>query len=557
MNTKPIIVFLILILLSGTTLANESMNRNSKFDSYLRECNDSYFSPYAEIIPRLLIIEKESLANFTNPESPIYDPGVVKVYGNIPKIETHSQLMEHVSTLRRIRDDSTNEMIPILYPKGPVVQYGANTIQRGYIVIELYDGDEHKTSYSESEFYEIYDILRKNAIKVGIDDYPVIFVLTNNTQLIGSLDMHAWYESDDHVFYLDDVYTPEYTIKELLYVIDQNVSDKVNHIKGYDKMGEFIIEPLIQGLKDNNPDVREIAAQILGKRRDEKAVEPLIELLEDEQLKVQKAAQDALSNIGEPALDPLIAYINDQNKSIHSREQAIFALGGIGEPAVESLIQLLAESATGFDGFAASALNDIGKPAVEPLIRTLEDDNPYVRAHAASILGGMRDERAIKPLTEALNDEDERVRTFAKTSLERIANQNKYGVIATYGKEREFYIEDERREWLENIGGIMPGVRDNISLYYYPEGPVIVCGCNYRGYIDVSFLEGSEINESLMHEIYGIFDKQGRQMGIHEVPVLFQFSEMVKEDEGSFQIPGFTVITLLMVFLGILLRKQK
>ena len=60
MNTKPIIVFSILILLSGTTLANESMNRNSKFDSYLRECNDSYFSPYAEIIPRLLIIEKES-----------------------------------------------------------------------------------------------------------------------------------------------------------------------------------------------------------------------------------------------------------------------------------------------------------------------------------------------------------------------------------------------------------------------------------------------------------------------------------------------------------------
>ena len=135
MNTKLIIVFLILILLSETTLANESMDRNSKFDSYLRVCNDSYFSPYAEIIPRLLIIEKESLANFTNPESSIYDPDVVKVYGNIPKIETNSQLLEHVSTLRRIRDNSTNEMIQILYPEGPVVQYGANTIKRGYIVI--------------------------------------------------------------------------------------------------------------------------------------------------------------------------------------------------------------------------------------------------------------------------------------------------------------------------------------------------------------------------------------------------------------------------------------
>jgi len=337
---------------------------------------------------------------------------------------------------------------------------------------------------------------------------------------------------------------------------DQNVSVKVNAVKSLVEIGEPAVDPLIQALKDNNPEIRENAAHALGKIGDERTVDPLIEVLADEQREVQYAARDALANIGEPALDPLITYVDDQNKSIPSREQAILALGGIGEPAVGPLIQLLAERGTGFDGFAAPALNDIGEPAVEPLIRTLEDDNPRVRAHAASILGRLRDERAIEPLTEALNDEDERVRTFAKTSLERIANQNKYGVIAIYGREREFYIEDERREWLDKLDSIGSGVRDDMKKYIRPDGPVISYGYSYYGYISVEFLEGSDIDETLMDEIYDIFDQRGKQMGINDVPVLFQFDNIVVcgEVPSAPKTPGFTAISLLVAFLGIFLR---
>ena len=544
MNTKPIIVFSILILLSGITLANESMV--------------SCYNPYVEVIPHLLSVEKESLANFTNPESPIYDPSVVKVYGNVPKIETKSQLLEYVSTLRKIRDNSSPEMIPLLYPEGPVVQYGSDTL-RGYIVIELYDDDEQETSYSESEFDKIYNILRKNAIKVGIDDYPVIFVLTNNTQIIGTFDMPAWFESDDWYYNITYDYYAEEIESLIQDLADQNVSVKVNAVKTLVEMGESAVDPLIQALENDNPEVRENAAHALGKIGDERAVESLIELLCDGNKEVKYAARDALANIGEPALNPLIRYIYDQNKSIPSREQAIVALGRIGEPAVGPLIQLLAERGTGLDGFAAPALNDIGEPAVEPLIQTLEDDNPRVRAHAASILGRIKDERAVEPLTKALNDEDERVRTFAKTSLERIANQNKYGVIAIYGREREFYIEDERREWLDKLDSIGSGVRDDMKKYIRPDGPVISYGYSYYGYTSVEFLEGSDIDEKLMDEIYDIFDQRGKQMGINDVPVLFQFDsiEVCEEATPNPKTPGFTAITLLVVFLGIFLRKQK
>lgn len=124
-------------------------------------------------------------------------------------------------------------------------------------------------------------------------------------------------------------------------------------------------------------------------------------------------------------------------------------------------------------------------------------------------------------------------------------------VIATRGTVPRLEIEEEQHEWIEKLGGIIHGVRDNMSLYFHPDGPVIAYGCDYQGYIDVSFLEDSDINESLMDEIYGLFDQQGRQMGVTEVPVLFQFSGMPMEDEGDFQIPGFTAISLLMAFLGL------
>lgn len=137
-------------------------------------------------------------------------------------------------------------------------------------------------------------------------------------------------------------------------------------------------------------------------------------------------------------------------------------------------------------------------------------------------------------------------------------------VIATRGTVPRLEIEEEQHEWIEKLGGIIHGMRDNISvnmsLYFYPEGPVIAYGCDSPGYIGVEFLEGSDINESLMDEIYGLFDQQGRQMGVTEVPVLFQFSGMPIHDvryEEPPLIPGFTAITLLMAFLGVLIRKQK
>ena len=227
----------------------------------------------------------------------------------------------------------------------------------------------------------------------------------------------------------------------------------------------------------------------------------------------------------------------------------------VNEAAVESLIQNLTDQNLSVKVNAVKALVEIGEPAVEPLIQALEDDNPQVRASAAEALSGINDERIVEPLTKALNDEDELVRTFAKMGLERIENQQQTGVIATYGKEREFSIEDEKREWFDKLDEIGSGVRGDMQVYLYPDGPVISYGYEYQGYLTVSFLVDSDVDESLMDEIYGIFDQQGIQMEIDDIPMVFQFESLPVEDIEPLETPGFTAITLLIVFLGLLLKK--
>jgi len=277
---------------------------------------------------------------------------------------------------------------------------------------------------------------------------------------------------------------------------DQNVSVKVNAVKALVEIGEPAVESLIQSLEDDNPEVRENAAHTLGKIGDERAVGPLIKIM------------------------------NDPNENLPARENAIFALGEIGKPAVESLIQ------------------------------AMEDENPQIRARTAEALSKIGDERAIEPLDRALHDKYGMVRDAARMGLRGFEGQDNYGVIATYGKKRDFSTEDEKREWFTKLNSIGSGVREDMLVYLYPDGIVLSYGCyNYNhGYLTVDFLAGSDVSESLMNEIYGIFDQQAMKKGIDDIPVVFNLESPPVPHKGDSEppaTPGFTAITLLMVFLGL------
>jgi len=175
------------------------------------------------------------------------------------------------------------------------------------------------------------------------------------------------------------------------------------------------VEPLIKVLNSDDEYVRQEAAEALGKIGDARAVDPLIKMM----LSDETQAVSALGEIGEPAVEPLIKVLEGGNSD------AAWALGEIGDTrAVEPLINALEDDERTVRHSAAYALGKIrDRRAVEPLIKALEDENSKVRRWAAYALGKIRDRRAVEALIKTLGDEDEGVRKYAKESLEELGHE--------------------------------------------------------------------------------------------------------------------------------------
>jgi HEAT repeat protein len=92
-------------------------------------------------------------------------------------------------------------------------------------------------------------------------------------------------------------------------------------------------------------------------------------------------------------------------------------LGRIGDArALKPLADALSNSVIGQS--CAEALLHYGAKAVDVLLYALKSENPGTRRLAAGTLGEIRDKRAVEPLTQALQVDDEyAVRTAAATAL--------------------------------------------------------------------------------------------------------------------------------------------
>lgn len=198
------------------------------------------------------------------------------------------------------------------------------------------------------------------------------------------------------------------------------------------------IEQLILLLRDGDSEIQDEAVSALKKLRDNRTVDPLIQILRNSRLDIwaRCAAVDVLGAIGDPrALEPVIK----ASKSRDPRLQyvATVSLGQIGgQRAVERLIKALSHRNRDVRAHAAQALGDMREAgAVEALIRILQGPEhrfkretgvifwspiESVRAVVAEALGKIADARAIEPLTKARWDQDQEVRKAAKEALEKI-----------------------------------------------------------------------------------------------------------------------------------------
>jgi hypothetical protein len=94
------------------------------------------------------------------------------------------------------------------------------------------------------------------------------------------------------------------------------------------------------------------------------------------------------------------------------------------ELKVDALIFKLKDTNPSIRESSVEKMANIGESAVVYLIQYLEHDDEWARLMAAAALGKIGDRRAINPLKQALNDEDEGVRHIAKIGLENLKELN-------------------------------------------------------------------------------------------------------------------------------------
>jgi HEAT repeat protein len=183
-------------------------------------------------------------------------------------------------------------------------------------------------------------------------------------------------------------------------------------------LGEPVIKPLTEYLKDKNVHVQEDAAVILDKLHwlppDLEGKAAFFVLLQ---------SWDQLVGLGAPAVAPLLGCLKDED--YNRRQGAAQALGELGDKrAVDPLIACLQDDNAEVKKSATNALGQLGdKRAVTPLIDVLKNDTTEVGLAAAEALGELGDSAAVPPLVASLADQDAGLRQACAQALDKLHYQ--------------------------------------------------------------------------------------------------------------------------------------
>ena len=176
--------------------------------------------------------------------------------------------------------------------------------------------------------------------------------------------------------------TSDRQVEELARILKtaSNFGEKRRAAGELEKIGEPAMESLIALLNDRHTFVRAYSAEALGGMKSERVVPSLIALLHDSDSYVRRTAAGSLGRTGlYEAIQPLAEALRDQR--IDVANAATSALGKIKHPdVIPLLIRALRDTTLKITWAAAGALGELGaREAIEPIVQCYEkmSDCPY------------------------------------------------------------------------------------------------------------------------------------------------------------------------------------
>lgn len=179
-----------------------------------------------------------------------------------------------------------------------------------------------------------------------------------------------------------------------------------------------VVAAVIARLRDEDEDVRQAAANALGRLKHRSAIQPLVRALEDESTEVRRAALDALGEYerGVPAA-PIRRLLSHEDPEF--RSEAAHMLGHLKDRAsIPAIAALLVDVSDDVRYHALEALDEMEAPIEEGTVgRSLEDSSPEIRQAAAELAGDRRMTSLVPTLIRMLEDTSGEVRESAAEAL--------------------------------------------------------------------------------------------------------------------------------------------
>lgn len=215
---------------------------------------------------------------------------------------------------------------------------------------------------------------------------------------------------------------------------------------------------LLLALKDQSAAVRREAVSGLARMRDANHVDALTMMLQDTDKEVRQHAATGLGQLrASSAIEPLGVALKDVDAEV--RQQAAYALGQIRDPrTIPALIVAIADANREVRHQAVHALGQLrASAAVEPLIGALKDMDPDVRQQAAHALAEIRDPRAVNALMSALTDTHADVRQQAAYALARLRSATATPALITA-------LSDKHKDVRQQAAYALSQIRDPRSV---------------------------------------------------------------------------------------------
>ena len=230
-------------------------------------------------------------------------------------------------------------------------------------------------------------------------------------------------------------------------VTDNKVSRRQNAIVAVSTIGTWskavsLVESL---LRDNDSDVRALAAAALAEMNSRRSIPALRRILDDDSSVVKFAAAKSLWQLGDhsgreiltdvlqgdssPSDGVIKSNLKDANKKLHSPKELAFAginaASGLLGPfsfGVTMAEQFATDKSASARALSASLLASDRDPAsVRELRDALRDKNPAVRAAAAKALGRHPCRSVVEDLHSLLDENKDEVKYMAAASIVRIS----------------------------------------------------------------------------------------------------------------------------------------